>query len=180
MSRTRLCFFAFCEQGPFFNLQKSCITNGPTTKQKAAFYKIAIKNPKKFPPCQNSTEIPTPPDSTGLFFTILTFLGVWYIFGRMTRRGTPPKTLTKRGTRIFVDGEVFDVHVVVGITPTAQRDVCASTVHCSSYIHHHCLRTAERLTACGASVQALSSLKRQTSWYPVLTGNISKKSHIVI
>ena len=98
----------------------------------------------------------------------------------MTKGGTPPKTMTKRGTRIFVDGEVFDVHVVVGITPTAQRDVCASTVHCSSYIHHHCLRTAERLTACGASVQALSSLKRQTSWYPVLTGNISKKSHIVI
>ena len=43
---------------------------------------------------------------------------------------TPPKkTLTKRGTLLSVDREVFDVHVVVGINPTAQEDVCASTVH---------------------------------------------------
>ena len=41
------------------------------------------------------------------------------------------------------------------------------------YIHHHCLRTAERPTACGTSVQALSSPKSQTSWHPVRTGNIS-------
>ena len=42
---------------------------------------------------------------------------------------TLPKTLTERGTLLFVDREVFDVHVVVGINPTAQLDVCASTVH---------------------------------------------------
>ena len=56
----------------------------------------------------------------------------------MTKRGTPPppkKTLTKKGTLLFVDREVFNVHVVVGINPTAQHDVCASTVHYSSYIH---------------------------------------------
>ena len=73
-----------------------------------------------------------------------------YFFGRMTKRGTPPKTLTKRGTLLFVDREVFDVHVVVvGINPTAQQDVCASTVHYSSYIHHHysCMRTAKCPTA---------------------------------
>ena len=43
--------------------------------------------------------------------------------------GTPPKGLTKWGTLVFVDREVFDVHVVVGISPTAQQDVCACTVH---------------------------------------------------
>ena len=48
----------------------------------------------------------------------------------MTKMGyTLPKTLTERGTLLFVDREVFDVHVVVGINPTAQLDVCASTVH---------------------------------------------------
>ena len=90
------------------------------------------------------------------------------------KRGyTPPQNIDKRGTPICVDGEVFDVHVVVGITPTAQQDVCASTVHYSSYIHHHCIRTAGRPTACGTSVQALSSPESQTSWYPVRAGNIS-------
>ena len=89
--------------------------------------------------------------------------------GRMTKRGTPPpkkKTLTKRGTLLFVDREVFDVHVVVGINPTAQQDVCASTVHYSSYIHHHCIRTAKCPTACGTST--LLSKKPN-----VRTGNIS-------
>ena len=47
--------------------------------------------------------------------------------GQMTKRGTPPpKTLTERRKLLFVDREVFDVHVVVGINPTAQQDVCAS------------------------------------------------------
>ena len=49
--------------------------------------------------------------------------------GRMTKRGTPLKTLTKRGALLFVDREVFNVHVVVAINSTAQQDVCASTVH---------------------------------------------------
>ena len=59
----------------------------------------------------------------------------------------PPKKsrLTKRGTLLLVDRELYDVHVVVGINPTAQQDVCPSTVHYSSYIHHHCIRTAKRL-----------------------------------
>ena len=73
--------------------------------------------------------------------------------GRMTKRGTPPpkkKTLTKRGTLLFVDREVFDVHVVVGINPTAQQDVCASTVHFSSCIHHH-YQNSQCPTGCGMS-----------------------------
>ena len=67
------------------------------------------------------------------------------------KRVYPPKTLTKRGTLLFVDREVFYVHVVVGINSMAQQDVCASTVHYSSYIHHHCIRTAKRPTAGGTS-----------------------------
>ena len=71
----------------------------------------------------------------------------------MTKRGTPPppERLTKRGTLLLIDREVVDVHVVVGINPTAQQHVCASTVHYSSHIHHHCIRTAKRPTACGTS-----------------------------
>ena len=64
---------------------------------------------------------------------------------------TPPKTLTKKGTLLLVDREVFDVHVVAGINPTAQQDVCASMVHYSSYTHHYCIRTAKCPTACGTS-----------------------------
>ena len=37
------------------------------------------------------------------------------------------------------------------LNPTAQHDVCASTVHYSSYIRHHCVRTAQRPTPCGTS-----------------------------
>ena len=78
------------------------------------------------------------------------------------KRYTPHhKTLTKRGTLLFVDREVFDVHVVVGINPTAQQDVCASTVHCSSHIHHHCIRTEQPNTQRPVA-QALSSPKSQT------------------
>ena len=51
----------------------------------------------------------------------------------MTKRGTPPQKVDKRGTLFFVDREVFDVHVVVGINPTAQHDVFAATVYYSSY-----------------------------------------------
>ena len=71
----------------------------------------------------------------------------------MTKRGTPPpQNFDKRGPLLFVDREVFNVHVIVGINPTAQQDVCASTVHYSSYIHHHyCIRTAKCPTACGTS-----------------------------
>ena len=46
----------------------------------------------------------------------------------MTKKGTSSKTLTKRGTLLFAGGECFDIHVVVGINPTAQHGVCASTV----------------------------------------------------
>ena len=59
----------------------------------------------------------------------------------MTKRGTPPQTWAKRGTLLFIDREVFDVHVVVGINPTAQQDVCASTVHSSLHVHHRCITT---------------------------------------
>ena len=63
--------------------------------------------------------------------------------GRMKKRGTPPMTLTKKGTLLFTAFEIFDIHVVVGISPTAQHDVCSSTVHDSLYMdHHRCLRTA--------------------------------------
>ena len=31
----------------------------------------------------------------------------------------------------------YTLHVVVRINTTAQQDVCASTVHYSSHIHHH-------------------------------------------
>ena len=73
--------------------------------------------------------------------------------GRMKKRGTPhPKTLPERGTLLFVDREVFDVNVVVGINPTAQQDACASTVQYSSYVHHHCcIRTAKCPTSSGTS-----------------------------
>ena len=40
------------------------------------------------------------------------------------KKGYTPKTLTKRGTLLFPDDEVFDIHVVVGINGTAQHDVC--------------------------------------------------------
>ena len=45
--------------------------------------------------------------------------------------------MTKRGTLRFAASEVFEIHVVVGINLTAQHDLCASTVHHSSHIHHH-------------------------------------------
>ena len=63
----------------------------------------------------------------------------------------PQKPSTKRGTLIFAGGEVFDIHVAVGINLTAQHDVCAPTVHYSPYMHHDCLLTAQRPTPCGAS-----------------------------
>ena len=73
-----------------------------------------------------------------------------FFLGQTAKRGTPPpKTLTKRGTLLLVDREVFDVHVVVGINSTAKQDVCASTVHYYLYIHH-CIRTAKHPTVCGA------------------------------
>ena len=73
--------------------------------------------------------------------------------------------MTKRGALLFVDREVFDVHVVVGINPMAQQDVCASMVHYSSHIHHQCIRTAKRPTACGTST-LLSKMPN------VRTGNV--------
>ena len=66
------------------------------------------------------------------------------------KRYTPPN-VDKKGKLFCVDREVFDVHVVVGINPTARQDVCASTVHYSSYIRHYCIRTAKCPTACGTS-----------------------------
>ena len=61
--------------------------------------------------------------------------GPFYVFEADDKGVPPPKTLSNRGTLLF--GEVFVIHVVVGINPTAQHDVCASTVHYSSYLHHH-------------------------------------------
>ena len=69
---------------------------------------------------------------------------------RVTKRGTPPppkKNDDKKGDTAFRRPQDFDVHVVVGINPTAKQDVCASTVHYSSCIHHHCIRTAKCPTA---------------------------------
>ena len=80
----------------------------------------------------------------------------------------PQKKLDKKGTLLFVNREVFYVHVVVGINEMAQQDVCASTIHCSSYIHHHCIRAAKRPTACGAC----TLLSEKPNVY-VRTGNIS-------
>ena len=79
--------------------------------------------------------------------------------GRMTKRGTPPQTLTKRGTLLFASGEVFDIHVVVGINPTAQHDVCASTY---TILHIFSITVSEQPNAQRPVVQALSSPKRQT------------------
>ena len=85
---------------------------------------------------------------------------IYIRFGADAKKGVHPQNvLTKRGTLLFVDREVFNVHVVVGINPTAQQDVCASTVHYSSSIHNQCIRTAIRPTACCTST-LLS--KRQT------------------
>ena len=86
----------------------------------------------------------------------------------MTKRGTPPpQNFDKRGPLLFVDREVFNVHVIVGINPTAQQDVCASTVHYSSYnIFTITIRTAKRPTACGTSTLLSKKLN-------IRTGNIS-------
>ena len=83
---------------------------------------------------------------------------ITFILGMMTKGVHAPKTLKKRGTLLFVDREVLDVHVVDCINSTVQQDVCASTVHYPSYIHYYCIRTAKRPTACGT----LSSPKSQT------------------
>ena len=73
----------------------------------------------------------------------------------------PKKTLTKRGTLLFADGEDFDVHVVVGINPTAQHDICDSTVQYSlcSYTR---ITASEKPNAQHPVVQALSSPKSET------------------
>ena len=92
---------------------------------------------------------------------------IYIRFGADAKKGVHPQNfLTKRGTLLFVDREVFDVHVVVGINPTAQQDVCASTVHYVPYIHHHSIRIAKRPPACGTST--LHSKKPD-----VRTGNIA-------
>ena len=80
----------------------------------------------------------------------------------MTKRGTPPpkkKTLTKRRTLFFVDREVSDVRVVVGINPTAQQDMCASTVH---FIYMFTITVSEQPNAQRPVAQVLSSPKSQT------------------
>ena len=65
---------------------------------------------------------------------------------------TPHKHWQKRGHRFFAGGEVFIyIHVVVGIKRTAQDNVCASTINYHSHSYHHCIRTAQRPTACGTS-----------------------------
>ena len=51
------------------------------------------------------------------------------------KKGYTAKDTDKKGDSDFV-GEFFDVHVVVGTTPTVQQDVCASTVHYNSYVLH--------------------------------------------
>ena len=89
----------------------------------------------------------------------------------MTKGVHPPKTLTKRGKLHFVDRQVFDVHVVVGINPTAQQDVCASTVHYSSHMSYSpslllLYQNSQHPTACGTSTLVS---KRSN----VRTGNIS-------
>ena len=93
--------------------------------------------------------------------TIHIFAEIWrsvvkaiFYFGRMTKRGIPPppRTLTKRGTLLFVDLDVFGVHVVVGIDPTAQQ-VYALPRYTILHIFTitNCIRTAKRPTACGTS-----------------------------
>ena len=57
----------------------------------------------------------------------------------------------KKGVSAFAGGKLFDVHVAVCINRPAQHDVCASSVHYSSYIPHRCLRTGQRPTACDTS-----------------------------
>ena len=45
----------------------------------------------------------------------------------MTKRGTPPKNVDKKGDPAFHRPRGFRCNVVVGINPTAQQDVCVRT-----------------------------------------------------
>ena len=87
--------------------------------------------------------------------------------GGWQKGGTSPQKRWQKGGHCFSStASFFYVHVVVGINPTAQQDVCASKVHHSSHVHRHCIRTAKRPTACSAST--IVSKKSN-----VRTGNIS-------
>ena len=93
---------------------------------------------------------------------------------RMTKRGTPPKkTLTKRENTKFCRRRGF-------------RRTCGRWHHSNGpegcmrfhgtllFIYSPSLSPNSRTpNGCGTNVQALSSPKRQMSWYFVRTGNIS-------
>ena len=67
----------------------------------------------------------------------------------MTKRGPDQKTLTKRRTLLFVDREVFDIHVVVGIDPRPSRMYAPSrytTIHIFTITV-----SAKRPMVCGTS-----------------------------
>ena len=79
----------------------------------------------------------------------------------MTKRGTPPKTLTKRGALLFVDREVFDVHIVVGINPTAQQDVWVLRY---TILHIFTITVSGQPNAQRPVAQALSSPKAKRTY----------------
>ena len=77
----------------------------------------------------------------------------------MTKRGPDQKTLTKRRTLLFVDREVFDIHVVVGIDPRPGR---MSAFPWYTTIHMFTITVSEQPNAQWSVVQALSSLEKKT------------------
>ena len=91
----------------------------------------------------------------------------------MTKKGCTPVNIDNKGEAAFCCRQ--------GIRYTCRRhqsnqwhDVCASTVHYSSRTRYiFAITVSEQRNAQRPMVQALSSPKSQTSWYPVRTGNTS-------
>ena len=90
--------------------------------------------------------------------------------GRMTKMGTPPQNVDKKGDTAFRRSRGFrctcgrwdQSHGPAGClsfhgtpffiySPSLCQNSQTPTVHCSSYIHPHRIRTAKRPTPCGTS-----------------------------
>ena len=88
------------------------------------------------------------------------------IKGLMTKRGTPPQNIDKKGDTNFRRRRRF--RCICGRWHHSNGPAGCMRFHGTifSYVHHHCLRTAERPTACGTSLQALSSRKAKRHGTP--------------
>ena len=84
------------------------------------------------------------------------------ILGRMTKRGTPPTNIDKKGDTAFRRRRDFRRKC----GRWYQSNGPTGCMHYSSYIHHYCIRTAKCRTACGTS----TPLSKKPN---VCTGNIS-------